>query len=190
MNDVTGILRRLDRTGWPLLAARLVLGGVFLVLGWDKAGDPVAFAKQIRQYQMLPDDAFRVLNAVAVCLPWVEMVCGGLLILGVWVRGSALALLILLTVFTAAIVHRAIGIHASDAIAWCAIKFDCGCGSGEQYVCHKVPENIGLWLLALIALLSRSRRFCLGRDGIGPAPGATVIDQPPGVSRVDPPCDD
>lgn len=164
MNSQPGIFRRLDQTGIPLLIARLVLGGVFVVLGWDKAGDPVAFAKLIRQYDLLPDSAHMLLNAIAVCLPWIEMTCGVMLIAGVWIRGSALTLLLLLTFFTFAIIRRAAGIHEAQQIPWCSIKFDCGCGTGIQYVCAKVPENIGLWLLALVSLWSRSRRFCLERD--------------------------
>lgn len=162
-----GLLRRIDQTGVPLAIARLVLGVVFVYQGWVKANeptDPVAFAKLIRQYELLPDGAYMILNASAVCLPWIEIVAGVLLILGLMVRGSALTLFLLLTVFTAAIVHRAIGIHGAEQIPWCDIKFDCGCGAGEQFVCSKVPQNVGLWLLSVVAMFSRSRRFCLERD--------------------------
>lgn len=162
-----GLLRRIDQTGIPLAIARLVLGLVFVLQGWaktDEAADAVTFAKMIREYEMLPDGAYMLLNVSAVCLPWIEIVAGVLLILGLMVRGSALALFLLLTVFTVAIVYRAIGIHGAEQIPWCDIKFDCGCGTGDQYVCSKVPQNVGLWVLSIVAMLSRSRRFCLERD--------------------------
>lgn len=165
--DQPGWLRRIDQTGVPLAVARLVVGLVFVIQGWAKANEPtdaVNFAKMIRQYELLPEGAYYVLNASAVCLPWIEIVAGALLILGVMVRGSALTLLVLLTVFTAAIVNRAFEIHGAEQIPWCDIKFDCGCGTGEQFICSKIPQNVGLWLLSLIALCSRSRRFCLERE--------------------------
>jgi hypothetical protein len=56
-------------------------------------------------------------------------------------------------------------------VPFCAISFDCGCGSGEVNVCGKVLENSVLWLLALLALLSRSRRFCVGGRAAAVAPG-------------------
>ena len=37
----------------------------------------------------------------------------------------------------------------------------CGCGAGEEWICHKIPQNLGLSVLSLIALFSRSRRWCL-----------------------------
>jgi len=111
------------------------------------------------------------------------------------VRGSALALFLLLTVFTVAIVYRAIGIHGAEQIPWCDIKFDCGCGTGDQYVCSKVPQNVGLWVLSVVAMLSRSRRFCLERDrfatsssrGGGDADNAIVHDRQVGNGPADNP---
>jgi hypothetical protein len=49
-------------------------------------------------------------------------------------------------------------------VPFCSIKFDCGCGSGEQYICRKLPENLGLILLSLFALFSKTDRFCLWRN--------------------------
>src|SRR5206468_4056450 len=100
------------------------------------------------------------LNLLATVLPWLEIFCGILLIFGIAWRGTALLILIMLTGFTFVIIRRAIGIH-DGGIPWLDIKFDCGCGGGEVYIYKKLPENIGLWLLSLIILLSRSRRFCL-----------------------------
>lgn len=157
-------LKRWDESGIPLLIARLVIGGMFVWLGVHKVTDPVEFLKLIRQYHMVPESVPLLLNAMAALLPWIEICCGVLLIAGIAVRGSALMLLVMLTVFTVAIFMRALGIHSAEHIAFCAIKFDCGCGGGEVYVCRKLPENLGLWLLAWVALLSNAYRFCLWRN--------------------------
>ena len=70
-------------------------------------------------------------------------------------------MLLLLAVFSAAILLRALDIHAAGGQAFCAIKFDCGCGSGEEFVCSKLPQNLGLMALCVLTLWSRSRRYCL-----------------------------
>jgi len=158
-----GAWGRLDASGVPLLAARLIVGGVFIVLGLNKLRDPVAFLKAVREYQLVADGS-HLLKFIAAVLPWVEVLCGALLVLGVAIRGNALVLLGLLVVFSGAIAARALEMHAAEGGAFCALKFDCGCGTGVEYVCRKLPENVGLALLALLALASRSRRLCLRGD--------------------------
>jgi hypothetical protein len=117
--------------------------------------------KLIREYHMIPAGMGWMLNWAAATLPWIEIFCGILLIAGIALRGTATLLIVMLVVFTTAVLIRAIGIYHAQDIPFCAIKFDCGCGAGEEYTCAKVPKNTGLLLLSLIVLLSRSRRFCL-----------------------------
>ena len=45
--------------------------------------------------------------------------------------------------------------------SFCSVNFDCGCGTGVVFVCDKLAENCGLLLLSVVAIVSRSRRFCL-----------------------------
>jgi uncharacterized membrane protein YphA (DoxX/SURF4 family) len=152
MRDQPGTLRRWDQTGVPLLLARLVLGGMFVYMGAAKLQDPVAFLKLIREYDMVPASLPLLLNYMAALLPWVEVVCGLLLIAGTALRGTGLLVIAMLVVFTTAVALRAIGIHQQGGIAFCDIKFDCGCGAGEVFICRKLLENTGLLLLAVIAL--------------------------------------
>ena len=146
------------------LLARVGVGAAFLIMGAIKTAHPVTFLKQIHQYNMVPDGLYVLLNGMAAVLPWIEIVCGALLVLGIAVRGSALLLLVMLIVFTTAIIIRALGIYHAGNLPFCAIKFDCGCGSGEQFTCHKVPENLLLITCSAIALFSRSSRACLLRN--------------------------
>jgi uncharacterized membrane protein YphA (DoxX/SURF4 family) len=156
-----GWLRRADDTGVPLGIARLVLAGMFIYMGLSKTLDPIDFLKAIRVYHVLPETPPYFLNLTAVILPVLEVMCGLALLLGVAVRGAGLTLFGMLLVFTAALVSQSLDIHAAQPIAYCDIRFDCGCGAGEVYICSKLAENAGLTLLALVATLSRSRRFCL-----------------------------
>ena len=70
--------------------ARWVLGAVFLHMGLNKALHPVDFLKLLRQYDFVQSSL--LLNSMAAALPWFEVFCGLLLLLGVAVRGTALTL--------------------------------------------------------------------------------------------------
>lgn len=143
------------------LIARLLLGAAFLYLGYLKAQDPVAFLKVIREYEMAPESMPRLMTWIAAVLPWMEMVCGLLLVLGIGLRGTSLLLLVLLVVFTGAILMRARGIQAEEGLAFCSIEFDCGCGTGVVPVCRKLVENGILLLASCVVLISGARRFAL-----------------------------
>lgn len=151
-----------------LVAARLLLGAAFLYLGLVKAADPVAFLKQVRAYELIGQPL--LLNSVAVILPWLEMLCGLLLVIGVALRGTALVTLTLLVVFTAAVTFRGVALAREQDTRLCVIKFDCGCGTGEVFVCHKLVENSVLIGLAVLPLIRPRQRFSLGREQPGSAP--------------------
>jgi hypothetical protein len=68
------------------------------------------------------------------------------------------------------IVIRGVNIYHAKDIAFCAIKFNCGCGGGDVFICSKLVENVTLSVLAVLCLLSKSRRFCAWKD-IVPARG-------------------
>src|SRR5262245_3637945 len=70
------------------IAARWIVGGLYIWMGLRKAGDPVGFLKLLHQYNLT--DVPLLLNLIAAALPWVEVTCGVLLVLGVAVRGTAL----------------------------------------------------------------------------------------------------
>jgi uncharacterized membrane protein YphA (DoxX/SURF4 family) len=132
------------------LGARWLIGGMFIYMGLNKALHPVEFLKLVRQYNLT--DQHLLLNFIASTLPWFEVFCGVLLVLGVAVRGAALLLVAMLVPFTLLILRRALGIQEAQNIPFCAIKFDCGCGAGEVLICRKLLENtlltaVAAWLV-------------------------------------------
>src|SRR5215468_9942110 len=133
-------------TDYGGLMARWLLGGLFVYMGLTKALDPAQFLKLVHQYQMVSSPL--LLNSIASALPWFEVFCGLLLLAGVAVRGSALILLLMLISFSLIVLHRALANREASAIAFCAIRFDCGCGAGEVNICRKLLENSLLILLA------------------------------------------
>ena len=141
------------------VAARWLLGALFVYTGLEKGLDPVSFLKLVRQYDVVENSL--LLNSIAAALPWFEVFCGLLLLGGVAVRGTALILAGVLIPFTAVVWHRALVLQAARAIPFCAVKFDCGCGTGEVFICGKLLENAGLILLALWLLAGRGRLLAL-----------------------------
>ena len=149
MNPV-GSLR--DARGAALRVVRWLLGLVFLWFGAHKVLHPVEFLKALREYDMLPTSPPQLLNLTVVVLPWIEIVCGLLLLLGAWLRATGALLLALTVVFTVAIAVRAFAAAGRLDVALCAVSFDCGCGQGVVFACNKLFENVGL--IALCALVA------------------------------------
>ena len=82
-----------------------------LVIHAASVPDPSAFVKDVANYQMLPH---ALTHLVAITLPWIEVVAGVLLLLGVWVRPSALIIGGLIVVFLIGITQalaRGLDIH-------------------------------------------------------------------------------
>ena len=162
MGTRPSLLARVDGTGVPLLLTRLILGGLFVWMGVVKIQAPVDFLKLMRQYQLLDETSgYLLLNLTAVVLPWVETICGVALILGIAVRGAGVISAGMLAFFTPMILKRGLELYHTGSVSFCEVNFDCGCGAGVVFLCSKLAENCGLLLLALLAILSRSRRFCL-----------------------------
>jgi uncharacterized membrane protein YphA (DoxX/SURF4 family) len=147
--------------------ARWLLGAVFLYMGLSKALHPVDFLKLLRQYDLVQSSL--LLNSLAATLPWFEVFCGLLLLAGVAVRGTALALLFMLAPFTVLVLHRALLLQSALAIPFCAVKFDCGCGNGTEFICRKLLQNFLLILLSGWLLFGRGRQFSLRFNLIKPS---------------------
>jgi len=111
---------RSDLRPWLALAARLLLGGVFVVAGLLKLPDPAAAVRAVRAYRLLPEV---LVGPVAFGLPVVEVAVGLALLAGVFVRTAAVASALLLAVFL-------VGVGS----AWArGLQIDCGCfGGGGQ----------------------------------------------------------
>jgi putative oxidoreductase len=83
-----------------------VLGAVFLYASWDKIAQPREFARIVYHYQLVgPSRAlgYRPANLLAVTLPWVELVTGALLVVGVWRREAAAVAGLMLVTFVVAV---------------------------------------------------------------------------------------
>src|SRR5437763_274371 len=137
--------------------ARFLLGGIFIYMGLSKALHPIEFLKMVRQYDALHSPL--LLNLVASALPWFETFCGLLLVLGLVVRGTAVMLLGMLIPFSILVLLRALAMHDASGLPFCAINFDCGCGTGEVLICRKLAENLLVIVFSAGLLVWRKRCF-------------------------------
>lgn len=145
--------------------ARWAMGVLFLYLGLKKAMHPEEFLKLVRQYEMVSSPG--ALNLIAAVLPWFEVFCGLLLLAGVAVRGTALTLVAELVPFTWLVWRRALALQVIRGIPFCAVKFDCGCGAGEVFICHKLAENFILILISCWLLAGGGKAFCARHTLLG-----------------------
>jgi uncharacterized membrane protein YphA (DoxX/SURF4 family) len=95
-----GGLRRFLLGPWLTIRVQLALGAVFVAAAIPKISDPPSFAHMIYNYRLLPGV---VVNPFALVLPWIELLAGLCLVLGLYRRTSAELAGLLLVVFLLAI---------------------------------------------------------------------------------------
>ena len=131
---------------WRVVA--ILIGGLFVYAGVVKALDPVVFARDIGNYQMLP---WQIDVWVALYLPWLEIFCGLALMTRILYRGGVFILTGLMFLFIiATIVANARGLDIS-----------CGCfgraSKDLSFAWHLVLDF--LLFAALVSLLVRQHLF-------------------------------
>ena len=97
------------------VALRCLLGLLLLWAAVSKLANPTAFLGSLYGYELpLPRT---VLKAVAVAVPWTELLCGLLLLAGAWLDTALALLTAMLGVFAL----------ASAQAAWRGLEISCGC---------------------------------------------------------------
>jgi putative oxidoreductase len=121
---------------WRIVA--LIIGGIFIYAGASKAIDPVGFANDIDNYKILP---WPLTVRLAFYLPWLEILCGLVLIFGLLYRGGLLILTTLISIFIiASVVAKARGLDIT-----------CGC-FGHASKNWSFTTHLALNFAILIAL--------------------------------------
>lgn len=107
-------------SSWLELIARWVLGLIFIYASFHKIMAPAEFAKVIYGYEIFPA---AVINLTAIVLPFVELIAGLALILGIYPLSAVLIINVLLIGFIVALSVNLIRGH----------EFDCGCFAFEEF---------------------------------------------------------
>jgi uncharacterized membrane protein YphA (DoxX/SURF4 family) len=142
-------LEKVISNKYLVFGARLILGVVFIYASLEKIQNPAGFAQAIYNYRMVPE---ALINIMAIVLPWLELICGILIIVGVFVRGSALLIGAMLAVFIVAL---------SSAILR-GLDISCGCFTlegGRGIAGKTLVEDILLMVCVVIALLYGGKAF-------------------------------
>lgn len=142
-----------------LLLVRVVLGVLFIFAAWMKLKNPQAFADSVLAFKIFGRaDHLVVLTTFVV--PWLEVICGALLVLGLWSRAAGIALGAQLLIFTGGIIS--VLVRKLDVTCGCFGEYEWPC-TGAVSMCH-VGRNAVLLLAA--GLLAWRGGGVAGLDGL------------------------
>ncbi len=130
---------------WLLLAGRLIIAGIFLYAGYQKAREPwIAFAVSVDEFKAVPDSW---VQPIARILPWGEIALAIALISGILTRWFALIATALLALFLG------VGIRAYAL----GLTVDCGCfGAGHS------GGIDAMWFVEHVAMLALGLAVTIG----------------------------
>ena len=138
---------------WIELAARWILGLTFIYASFHKIVSPADFAKIVYGYDLFPAV---FINLIAIIIPFLELITGLALVIGVYPRSAAIIINGLLGVYIVVLTINLIRGH----------EFDCGCFAFGQSGYTSSSEvtlvrDIIYFVLGLqIILYSGVRRIC------------------------------
>jgi protein-disulfide isomerase len=171
-----------DATPWIGLAARLLLGVVWIWASLSKLAHPLTFVQAVRAYDMTPE---WLSKAVAYGLPVLELCLGLVLIVGIMVRIAAAVSGVLFLVFLVGLVQAAAR----------GLKLDCGCfgggGATDQSTSYTLDilRDVGLMVVAAyLVVWSMSQvsiEWYLARHDYVPPPSAKRLRTPEGRRRYE-----
>jgi uncharacterized membrane protein YphA (DoxX/SURF4 family) len=128
---------------YAIAFTRIYLALVFIISGLDKINDLNGFAQSIENYRLIPVE---FVNIFAIIIPWIEVVTGGLLLLGIFIKENSLLIFLLLLVFTLSILSAVLR----------NLDIDCGCQGtfdGQKVGILKIIENTALMIVSVLSFM-------------------------------------
>ena len=125
---------------WGLTVLRTVLGLFFAFAGVAKLRDVRLFAFGVRAFEFGLDD--EMVNLIAHSVPWIEVLAGSALLLGIAPRSAALVLMGAMGLFIAGIL----------SLLWRDLDVDCPCFGSMTLVCRGPLGACHLIRNALLAI--------------------------------------
>ena len=122
-DETTSSLAKALTSEWLTIRVQIALGIFFVIAALPKIVDPPSFAHMIYNYRIVPGP---LVNIMALTMPWIELLSGLALILGIWKEAGRTIIAAMLVVFIVAI---SVNLARGNAI-------DCGC-----FDPHPVPKT-------------------------------------------------
>jgi putative oxidoreductase len=154
VRNILLLIKNILTSEYLSLIFRIYIGWIFIDASLSKILDPALFAENVANYRLIP---YYGLNLVAIVLPWMELVCGFYLILGIRTKAAASViggLLFLFTVFVIINIFR-------------GANMNCGCFDtvGEPIGWKKVATNM-TWLAMTIQVYFFDKFSFFRRSGV------------------------
>jgi putative oxidoreductase len=124
---LSNLRQSIFNNNWIELAARWILGLTFIYASLHKILSPADFAKIVYGYNIFPEI---FINLIAIIIPFLELVTGLALIIGLYPRSAAITINGLLLAFIVVLSINLIRGH----------EFDCGCFSAGEGGHTESPE--------------------------------------------------
>ena len=141
---------------WLTVRVQFVLAAFFVLAAVAKIADPPGFAHEIHNYKLIPEMA---LNGFALVLPWLELLAGAALFLGIWRREAAGLLGLLLVVFIGALSINLARKHPVDCGCFGTAKVERTESERMTDMKLAILRDVGLLALAAqILAATRARR--------------------------------
>lgn len=149
---------------WLTVRTQIALGLFFVIAALPKIADPPGFAHMVYNYKMLPGP---LVNAMALVLPWAELLMGVALIAGIWRKTAAALVGALLVVFIAAI---SFNLLRGNAI-------DCGCFDVTAASLTREERFRDMWMVILrdVGMLALVAQGLLGAGRVEAEGQASAI---------------
>ncbi len=127
----------------PLFVLRILIGGFFFVVGFDKIMHPYQnFLYVVQAYQLFPEFLEEI---VARIFPWMEFFLGLFLLLGLWLKWTLRSFLLIISAFLLMIAQALIRKLPID---------NCGCFGGlfSSKIQHTFALDACLWVMVSLML--------------------------------------
>lgn len=93
-------LKKIIFSPYLALILRLYIGGIFIYASMYKINYGAEFAQTIASYELAP---YWIVNFLAITMPWLELICGIMLVVGFRAKSSTVVIAFLLLLFTAGV---------------------------------------------------------------------------------------
>jgi putative oxidoreductase len=125
---------------WLLLALRVALGGIFIAASVPKLQHQTEFINTVVNYGILPE---ALAQAYGLVVPWVELLVGCCLVLGIFSRFATIISIPLIASFVVASTYKLLNTSGET----------CGCFGELIILSHRASLSLNAVMLAMALLL-------------------------------------